>query len=389
MNDLQRGVITLIQSALTEQKLTLPEGFDLEAAYPMLKAHQLLSLAYDGASRCGIPRQQPAMQTLFHGYCKALQVSERQLQALAKLYDAFEAQGIDHMPLKGSIMKQLYPRPELRMMGDADILIRMDQYERIVPIVKALGFRVVEESEYDYTWESDELHLELHKRLFPSHDVEFAAYFGDGWALAKAKKGTRAAMTPEDSFIYMFTHFAKHFRVAGVGCRQLTDLWVYLRVNPGMDTAYIEAELEKLHLRAFYRNIQRTLSWWFEGGEADEQTSCISEYVFSNGCWGTSVNAALSWGVRDAQTSDNASYERLAYIMRRVFPGVETMRMRYPILKKAPVLLPFVWVYYMISRLVRPYTPWKHHMRNLSTVSRENIMDRKRFMNSIGLDYHQ
>lgn len=39
---------------------------------------------------------------------------------------AFDAGGIDYMPLKGSILKDLYPRHEMRMMGDADILIRME-----------------------------------------------------------------------------------------------------------------------------------------------------------------------------------------------------------------------------------------------------------------------
>ena len=44
------------------------------------------------------------------------------------------------MPLKGCNMKALYPSPELRVMGDADILIRVEQYDRIRPIIQSLGF---------------------------------------------------------------------------------------------------------------------------------------------------------------------------------------------------------------------------------------------------------
>ena len=37
-------------------------------------------------------------------------------------------------------MKALYPAPELRVMGDADVLIRLEQYEKIVPLMEKMGF---------------------------------------------------------------------------------------------------------------------------------------------------------------------------------------------------------------------------------------------------------
>ena len=37
MNTMQQGVITLLRSAITGEKLPLPGGFDLEAVYPELK----------------------------------------------------------------------------------------------------------------------------------------------------------------------------------------------------------------------------------------------------------------------------------------------------------------------------------------------------------------
>ena len=58
-------------------------------------------------------------------------------------------------------------------------------------------------------------------------------------------------MTPEDEFIYLFTHFAKHYRDGGIGCRYVVDLWVFLRNNPTMDPEKIKRELDKLQLREF------------------------------------------------------------------------------------------------------------------------------------------
>ena len=55
------------------------------------------------------------MTSLFQASCRAIQVNERQMRELGKIYTAFDEAGVDYLPLKGSIMKAMYPRPELRL----------------------------------------------------------------------------------------------------------------------------------------------------------------------------------------------------------------------------------------------------------------------------------
>ena len=283
MNTIQKGIITLLRSAVTEQALPLPEGFTMEDAYPLIRQHHMITLAYDGAVWCAIPVQEPVMQRLFQGYCKSMIVSQRQMYQIGKIYEAFEENGIDYMPVKGCRMKRLYPKPELRAMGDADILIRVEQYERIRPLLKGMGFQEKENSDHELVWQNASLYLELHKRLIPSYNQDFYEYFGDGWRLATVKNGTRYAMTPEDEWIFLFTHFAKHYRDGGIGCRHVVDLWVYLRANPNLDEVYVTAELKKLQLLDFYENICRLMSVWFEDAQTDDKIEYISEYIFSSG----------------------------------------------------------------------------------------------------------
>lgn len=388
MNVIQQGIATLLKSAVSEKELALLEGFDIGAAYPWVKSHKIAPMIYDGALRCGISQQHPIMQTLFQSYCKALQLSERQMQALDRIYAAFDAHGIEYMPLKGSMMKALYPKPELRMMGDADILIRVAQYDRIAPIMEQLGFHAQGEAAYDFTWVSDSLHLELHKSVFGAEEADFHAYFGDGWSLAKIKEGTRFSMTAEDSFIYMFAHFAKHYRGAGIGCRHVVDLWVFLRKNGTLDESYIKGELEKLHLLAFYQNMRRTLSMWFEGGGSDEKADVITDVIFANGNWGTVKRAALSQGVRDTKESQGTFKGRVTYIIRRVFPSFEMMRLRYPVLKNAPVLLPAMWILHLFRKLVSHRISFNQHMKNVFTLTKENLKTHRQMLEFVGLDNH-
>ena len=140
INRTQQGILALLKSAVTGEKLQFDADFDWEAAKPYIKKHQIGSLIYEGAVNCGVEQTLPQMQLLFRNYCKNLVVSEGQMHAINKLCGAFEGANIDYIPVKGCNMKPRYPKPELRAMGDADILIKLEQYDRIYPIMKELGY---------------------------------------------------------------------------------------------------------------------------------------------------------------------------------------------------------------------------------------------------------
>lgn len=65
-------------------------------------------------------------------------------------------------------------------MGDADILIRMGQYDRIKPILNSFGYCEGEAWDHELKWIHSALFLELHRRVVPMGHKDFSAYFGDG-----------------------------------------------------------------------------------------------------------------------------------------------------------------------------------------------------------------
>lgn len=388
MNATQMGIASLLKSAVTGKKVELPEGFDLAATARIIGTHHIGALVYEGAILCGIDPQSPTMQKLFQYYCKAVQFSRRQMRELTRIFDAFDMDGIDYMPLKGSALKSLYPKPELRMMGDADVLIRMEQYPQIIPIMQALGFQEKRESDHELVWNNDALTIELHKCLSTSSTSVLATYLGDGWPLAKRMEAHRYTMSTEDMFIYLFTHFTKHYRASGIGCRHVVDLWVFLKAHPELDEAYVLQILDRLYLGTFYRHIRRTISVWFEHGESDDKADLITDVIFANGSWGTTRQQILSRGVRDLQQSNQRRQGKTAYILRRVFPGRKQLSTNYPILKKAPLLLPFVWAYHLINRALFTKGSWKKHSHNLSLLTKENVETHRQMLEFVGLDYY-
>lgn len=389
MNVTQQGVIALLKSAITGEKTALPEEFDIEQALPLLHRHSVTAMGYVGALTCGVSKELPAMQQLRLDYYTGLVKSEGQLAAIEKITQAFDGHEIDYMPLKGCNMKRLYPAPELRAMGDADILIRTEQYPRIRPILEELGFAESMESDHELVWDNKQLHLELHKRLIPSRDKDYYRYYGDGWGVARQQNGGCYAMSDEDTFVYLFTHFAKHYRNGGIGCRHVTDLWVYLRSFPDMDMAYIHRELEKLVLLEFYTNINRVIDGWFCDGEIDEKADFITQIIFASGNWGAIKERSLSESVYRAQEAASVKKGKLRWFVQLAFPPREIAGYKYPILKKHPILLPAVWVMRWLEAVFCRWDTVKSHYRALTGNSVAEIESHEQSLNYVGLRFEK
>lgn len=389
MTELQKGIITLIRSALDGTSRSLPEGFSMTDALPVIKKHQIITMAYEGAALCGVSIACPEMQELFKLYCQCLLKSERQMKTVESVFSAFDANKVEYLPLKGVNLKALYPKPEMRLMGDADILIRAEAHEPLRPIMEKLGFSFREESDHEFIWTSPALFLELHKRLIPSYNKDYHRYFGDGWKLAKLQEGSRYHMSPEDEFAYIFCHFAKHYRSGGIGLRHAIDLWVCLQAHPDMDWSYLSGELKKLQLFDFYQNMRMLLSVWFEDAKDNDKTDFIAEYIFASGVYGNATTANAAKVLRNAKTHGiNSRTEKLRQLLLMIFLPYRHMCKHYPILEKRPVFLPLFWPIRWITAILFRQKNIKVQRNSLTASSAENVESYEAALHYVGLDFN-
>lgn len=340
------GIITLLRSALNNEALSLPEDFDLSAAGNILYEHQLVGLAVRGAARCGVPRSHPEIRRLTALFCKDVSASRLQMQQLQTVFALFEEKGIEYLPVKGALIKGLYPQPELRAMGDADVLIREAQLEEAQKILSSLGMeRIKSESDHEDVWSNTNLKIELHKYLIPAYNKDYYAYYGDSWKLArKDAQGCAWHLAPEDHFIYLLVHFAKHYRNGSISGKNICDFWVFRKAYPDMDESYICAELEKLQLLGFYRNILDLLEAWFQGAAPTEAVELITQTTLQGGDYSKEESILTAALIRNMKEDESFADSRRRWFWEKVFPPLSVMVFPYPILKKYPVLLPFMWV---------------------------------------------
>ena len=339
MEILHRGITQLLRSAITGEKLELPEGFCLEEADSLVRAQSLTPMVYLGAYNCGISPKSGLMVKYQQLYFQNLMRHQQQMRAIGEIYRAFEENGIDHLPLKGCVMKPLYPNPEMRIMGDADILIRMEQRESIKKVMESLGFQQNGETYHEWIWCRKDLFLELHKCLFAEVERDFAPVFGQGWEKARNVEGHRFELPQEETYLFLFTHMAKHYRNNGIGARQFVDLFVYRRAHPEMDEGAVRKMMEKLHLPEFYENVEKMLSVWFGDDAPDEKTEVMTKYVLSGGNWGDQETGFVTVQAKSGRKKN----ARLRAVWEAVFPPLERMRYSFRILFKYPFLYPILW----------------------------------------------
>ena len=189
-------------------------------------------------------------------------------------------------------------------------------------------------------------------------------------------------MSAEDDFIYNFIHYAMHYRNGGIGVKHVTDFYVIMQKNPALDFEYIERELDKLGVLQFWKNTKRLLDVWFNSAESDDISDFLTTKIFNSGAYGTAEGKMNSEAVR---ISGSAKSAKLKVIMNVIFPTYKAMCQKYPFLKKAPVLLPFMWVFRWIVTLFQP-SKIRAQKRNVDILSRESINNYHDELRYVGLD---
>lgn len=389
MTEFQRDVISLIKSALTNEKVNISDNLDWQKVLSLSEKHRIAILMYYGIANSKINLPKDVFSILEKKALTDAVISKNQIFAITKLLTQFENNGIDYLPVKGSVLKMLYPKPELRPMCDADILIKVEQYGKIKPLLEKMGYEFSAESLGEIIWnKKGKLYLELHKTLVPQNVEDYYVHFGTGWENAVKIKGYshRFELSPEDHYLFVFTHFARHYRAAGIGIKHIVDIWMYNKIYNNMDFDYINKRLEEIGLKEFHKNVLETLDVWFENKEDTKMSDFITSIIFSSGAFGIKSKAILSEAVKRKGKDGSIASAKRSKLLWLIFYPYKFMCLKYPVLKKTPILLPIFWMVRIINALFFKKNVQKY-WKNLQNIDNKEVEEYKQALNFVGLDF--
>lgn len=279
--------------------------------------------------------------------------------AMETVAAAFDAAGLDYLPFKGEIFRRYYPDPELRTMGDRDILIHRSDREYTDRIMQELGYERSIDRQEVWVYQRHTVMFEIHDTMFYEHlanKVDYRGYFERIWDSAIPSGRHAFLPNPELHFLYLIAHTAKHIVNYGMGFRAFLDMVFFCQREAAVDWDYIARELKALSLYDFTLRCFSLCETWFHvkmplvcEAAADEFLRETTEKIFRDGIFGNENQENSLGPSANEILHDGKPYALAAarLTLQHVFPPYRDMQLvpSYSWVDGKPWLLPVAWVY--------------------------------------------
>ena len=283
-----------------------------------------------------------------------------------KLFQFCEEHHIWYMPLKGSILKDLYPKSGMRQMADNDILFDAHFQQEIKKYMTGQGYQAVSvgKGNHDVYEKPPIYNFELHTSLFgATHDEKWCAYYENvqDRLIRDDESSYGHHFSNEDFYLYMMVHACKHHKGGGTGLRSLMDCYVYIwKMGENLDWDYITTEAKKLGVAGFEqdcRNLSRKLfsdPVHFYDMELSEAEQELFADFAGSGTYGTTRNRVKK--KLHAMQPEQAAIKKQTkwnYIFQRTFPDEKWFRQYVPFCDRHPWFIPFYCVFRIVRGILR------------------------------------
>ncbi len=267
--------------------------------------------------------------------------------ATERIQAALEQNRLRCMPLKGAVLKHAYPKPYQRAMTDLDFLIDEAATPRLDGLMKEIGFRFADAHQNHRNYQNDSgVLVEFHTALFSSRGI-IAASLGDPWADAVPCAGTQFCFvqSPTAAYLYLILHLYEHYAGNGVGARFVLDSAVLRRAQgDALDWVRIRTVLSQAGLLQFAEAIDALGDAWCADAPLDSMQQLLSAHLLEGGLYGSASHRASREIMQEGG--------RAQRILHALFEPKAVLMGAYPVLQKAPFLLPFCYLHRIPYRLI-------------------------------------
>lgn len=302
------------------------------------------------------------MEQLRREYKMLIYMSVHQEQDVKELAETFRDRGVRLVFFKGAKLRDYYPEPAVRTMGDLDCVIREKDRERAHELMLGLGYRCMQDSGPVWVYRRRFATVEMHTKIATvsfQNGTDYEAFFSD--AAEHASGDGVLFLENEYHICFLFYHIAKHLSLTGAGVRMIMDIAAILKNSRQPDWEQIMETLRQIRLDRLACMVFLLCRRWFgsetpaaAAAETDalerqcgELADELEDYILPGGVFGFETRTCGDVYRRNMLTVIPAEHKvryRIRLFTGYFFPGFSVMKMKYPFLQKSPWLLPAAWV---------------------------------------------
>lgn len=292
--------------------------------------------------------------------------SVKRIFAANELIAEFEKRGIKLCVMKGFIIRDFYPVPELRTFGDIDFLIEKGSVADVVSVMSELGYNREAGEEHVMSFKKGLEYYEFHTSLAEddAFDENVQKLIDGAWDYAKPYGGYENIYEFEDEYhlFYLIFHIAKHFRVSGAGVRMFCDIAAFVKEKISLDYEKLSGYLKSCDMLLFAKNVFAICEKWFgvkspiDAGYSmpDELYNEITEFVLNGGTFGFCGSSLEASEIRREMDKNDSGNAEKRTLLRFFFPTYEKMKKRYPFIAGKKFLLPIAYIMRFFGNIFRP-----------------------------------
>lgn len=286
-----------------------------------------------------------------------------------ELYQKLLEKGTRPLVVKGILCRELYPKPDLRISADEDLLVAEEELPTVLAVLRKAGMTVEDPDAEQVLACRDSrtgLYLELHRTLFPAFSEVYGGlnrFFDDAFTCAvevPVEGGSVWSLCPESHLLYLILHSFKHFLHSGFGIRQVCDICLFTEAyGAEVNWNRLADRLAKARADVFAANLLAIgrehlgVSRYPEAAEAwmagfGDELDCgdLLADLLASGIYGSSSlsrqhSSLITLNAVKAGTGSGGGAHR---VLRTVFPPRKDLLRAYPYLERYPWLLPAAWV---------------------------------------------
>ncbi len=321
------------------------EKIDMEPFFKKAKEHKIENIVYKAVKdNLDYFDNSEKIMPLWNQITVISSVSLIRLGAIVKAVTSrLEEEKLSVILLKGSVIKDLYPKAELRTMGDTDIIIKEEEFSRVLKVFEEFGYINIPD-------------VHSNPQFVKENNYKFEAFFtlttiDNLWEKVDNIEGKNFVFKlKNEMFLYhLIAHLAKHLKYKGAGIRNLCDIYLVME-KWDIDYDVLLSMLHERGLTSLFYAIVKILRLYF-GFESDKiKEDCekskadkLLEFMIRYGVYGTqSENNVFLENQLDEESTRKKRFLKKLQVL---FPTSEGFLNQYSYAKKCSLLLPVAWIH--------------------------------------------